>query len=195
MATFFRSLAAALFLVLFSSAGVRADNIQITPTYMLSGVITIVGQGADPPTQTVDVSFDFALFEPPGFTDDYFPEIMPGVDSYTTFGVLGSSSGGIADFNVGILSYSPIDVGGAEIDITDDSYVADPFHSIGADLYSCYGNTTCTQDFPFVEYTSYPISFTYTLRQVPESSTLLLIFTGLPILLWVASRRSLACSR
>jgi hypothetical protein len=192
MATLFRPLAAALLLFLVVSTVASAD--EISPTYELTGVITIVGQGANPPTQTVHVSFDFARVQLAGFTDPpfYYAQIMPGLDSYTTVGVLGSSSGGITNFIDGIVSYSPIGVGGAEIDITDDSFLADPFHSIGADLYTCNGNATCAQDFPFVEFTSYPISFTYTVQQVPESSTLLLIFTGFSMLLWVIRRRSLA---
>jgi hypothetical protein len=147
--------------------------------YNLTGVVTEVGPGPTAPTQTVDVNFDFTMQPVLGFSWT-FANILPG-GTYTSFGVLGFSSGPIGAFNFGdIPAFSPIPFGGGELDLTDNFFVSDPHTAIGADIYSCFGSTTaCFQYFQLSDYKAPPTSFIYTVTPVPEPSVFLLLSAGL----------------
>jgi len=76
MATLLRTLVAALLLFLVASTVVSAD--ETISHICVNWLNNYRWSGANPPMQTVDVSFDFALVLPAGFTDFYFLQVMPG---------------------------------------------------------------------------------------------------------------------
>ncbi len=176
MSKFVKVLIAGALLMLFAGAPARGDGI-----FNLTGVITDVGPVPGSPTQTIVVNFDFTI-APYAFWEK--PYVLPG-GTFSEYGALGSTSGTISDFILEGYNFSPLPFGinGGELDLTASPYDTDPYHAIGAELYSCYSQQ-CRADFPD-QFRSPVTSFVYTVTPVAEPSIALLLVAGLACLSWI----------
>jgi hypothetical protein len=204
-----------VFLALTFTAGpARADGVNVTDVYNVTGLLTITGQNACPPMPACaeTVSFSFLIGSVTGTSISshygltYTACVIPDSGSFESVGPLGQFSsiqpatpgnvfpagacGTYGDCNyIGIF-----DQWGDNIDlhlataVSDTPIVPDV---IAADLFTCGQNNPnpqgCYEDFA-------PVQFVYgqveaTVTPVPESSSLLLLAVGLCALVLVSPGR------
>jgi hypothetical protein len=168
----------------------KAEQVITSPTYFFNGTITetglIPGPSAcpiSPCTATIDVSFDFYLNQYPdsAFGTRAFPTIVDGTFDVAEVGplpsVVGVLNGNGGTFNLGFPLYLGLGFAGNEIDLEFNSQAgADP-NAFGAGEFSCDAN--CRTFFGGVgTIFELPVQFTFTVAQVPEPKTFLMLLQG-----------------
>jgi hypothetical protein len=179
-------------LFLFFVAAIPASADQI---YDVTGTVTLTGNNvcAGPCVETLDFSFQ-VTYQPE--CCGFFQQVVLGSTTTSTgplapFTLIASPTNYFAFFNS---ANDEIDVFGPGFDFQPPSV---PFPNlVGAELYGCGspGANTCVLDFvpPGSPTTGHVLdaSLEYTVKAVPEPSTLALLIAGAAVLLFLGFRRT-----